>query len=141
MTGPGREERALSQLLKVARSKVEDLQSHLANLDAAMKSAESSLDWLAQAVRAEELSKTRAAGGAAEFARFLVGAEEKREALLSTRDTLAGEAEALRETLGEALIELHHLENLIEAKRRAARARGRSAEDARPAPQRQRRPA
>ena len=123
MRGPGREERAAALLFRTARARVGELQSRLADIEAAIVSTETSLDWLAEAVRAAEDARRGDAAVAAEFARFLEGAAEKRKALNATRDTLAGESLALRETLGEALSEMKKLEHLIEINRRAA-ARG-----------------
>ena len=54
MTENARGDRALDQLLRVARRRTEDLQARTADLEAARASTAASLDWLAQAVRTEE---------------------------------------------------------------------------------------
>ncbi len=127
MRGPGREERAAARLLRTARVRVGELQSRLADIEAAIAAADSSLDWLAEAVRAEEEMRRGDPFVAVEFARFLEGAAEKRKALNATRDTLAGESLAIREMLGEALSEMKKLEHLIAINRRAAARRERAA--------------
>jgi len=131
MRGTGREERAAALLLRTARSRVGELRSRLADIEAAALSAETALGWLAEAVAAEEGARPGAPAVAAEFARFLEGAAEKRKALSATRDTLAGESLAIREMLSEALSEMKKLERLLEINRRAAARRASPALDGR----------
>lgn len=131
MRGPGREERAAALLLKTARARAQELQSRLADIEAAIVSAETSLGWLAEAVAAEEEARSGAPAVAAEFARFIEGAAEKRRALSATRDTLAGESRAIGEMLGEACSEMKKLERLLEINRRAAARRASPALDGR----------
>lgn len=121
MTGPDREERSLALLLRAAKASVDDLQARLADLETARRSAEASLDWLAQAVGAEEAARGGDAAAVHDFARYLDGAAQKRAALTATRDTLAAEIENLRAPLLEAFAELKKFEHLIEITRRAAR--------------------
>jgi flagellar biosynthesis chaperone FliJ len=124
MKGTDREERALAQLLKVAKARGEDLQKHLAGLEAARAGAENSLHSLAEHVRTEE----RGAASTLDFGRFLKGAEEKRKALEATRSTLASEIASARETLLEAFAETKKLEHLLEITERAALVRERRAD-------------
>ncbi|MGE0409582.1 MAG: hypothetical protein AB7P23_10015 [Amphiplicatus sp.] len=131
MIGPGREEKALAQLVKIARTAIEERQARLAALEAARASASSALDFLNEAVSAEERARWREPAGALDFTRYLAGAEVKRRALVSTRDTLAAEAAAAREALAEAFAELKKLEHLIEINRRALAGRGQKADAAR----------
>lgn len=118
MNGPGHAEKTITQLVRVARANVEEIKARIADLEAAKGSAETSLDWFEQAIRAEETAKGEGGVVAAEFARFLEGAAEKRTALTSTRDTLIGEIETLRGMLGEAYAELKKLEHLVDISRR-----------------------
>ncbi|MEE2693058.1 MAG: hypothetical protein VX640_16130 [Pseudomonadota bacterium] len=120
MTGPGREERALAQLVRVARQKLEEQQTHLSDLEAAKASAETSLEWLAQAVRAEEAAAASRPQSLIDFRNYLEGANGKRLALEATRDRLAAEIIAVRDQVTEAFAETKKLEHLIEINRRAA---------------------
>lgn len=131
MTGPGREERALAQLLRVARQKLEEQQTHLADLDAAMRSAETSLDWLAQAVRAEEAAAASRPHATIDLMNYLAAAGAKRAALEATRDRLARESEAVRDVVREAFAEISKFEHLVEINRRAAARQAGKAEEAR----------
>lgn len=115
-----REERALSQLLKVARSRADDLRGHLANLEAAKLSAEASIASLAAAVSAEERGGAGGAAAVIDFGRFLQGAEEKRRALEKTRETLKAQIASVRADLHDAFAEIKKLEHVTETGRRAA---------------------
>lgn len=130
MRGPDREGRALAQLLRTAKVRVEELQTRLADLQAARQSAEASLDWLAQAVGAEEAIRGDDAAALHDFARYLDGAGQKRAALTATRDTLAAEIETLRAPLREAVTELKKFEHLLEINRRSAHRNAQKAEAA-----------
>ncbi|MEX0644735.1 MAG: hypothetical protein WD076_05455 [Parvularculaceae bacterium] len=123
MKGPDREERALAQLVKVARAKIDELSARLADLETAKASAESSLDWLDQAVRTEEAAARRTAAAPLDFMRYLAGADAKRKSLQSTRDTLAEEIGSIREALNEAFAEAKKLEHLFSINRKGLAAR------------------
>lgn len=123
MKGPDREEKALNQLVKVAQAKIDELGARLLRLEAAKASAETSLEWLREAVRAEEAAARKSAAAPLDFMRYLAGAEEKRKALRSTRDTLAGEIGPVREALNEAFAEAKKLEHLISINRKSLAAR------------------
>lgn len=118
MKGPDREERALAGLLRAARVRAGEMRAHLANLEAARASAESSLDWLAQAVRAEEAAAERTSAEPGALARYLEGAGEKQRALQSTRDMLSAEIEPARAALAEAETEIEKLDRLLSVSRR-----------------------
>jgi hypothetical protein len=120
MRGPGREEKAAAALLRIARARAVELQSRLTDVEAAIKSAETSLTWLAEAVEAEKASRSGDPKVAVEFARFLGGAAEKRTSLESTRATLSEEKRAVEAMLGEARAEMAKLDRLIAVSRRAA---------------------
>lgn len=124
MKGPDRAEKTLSLLVRAARAQIAEVKARIADLEAAKASAENSLDWLAQAMRAEEAARDEGRIVASEFARYLEGALEKKAALESTCATLAAELDAMRPTLAEAYAELKKLEHLIEVNRRAAARRG-----------------
>lgn len=127
MNGPGREEKALAQLVRLARQTLEERQAHLADLETARSSAETSLDWLAQSIRAEEAGATRPQS-IVDFRRFLEGATEKRRTLEATRDRLGLEIETVREHTREAFAEMKKLEHLIDINRRAGARRDAKAE-------------
>lgn len=120
MRGPGRQEKAAAQLLKTARARIEELQSHLADIESAKASAEASLNWLEEARRAEATSHFPDTTATAELRRFVEGADEKREALKSTYDTLAAESLSVQQFLRDANVEIAKLETLIEVSRRTA---------------------
>lgn len=120
MRGPGREEKAAAALLRIARVRAVELQSRLNDVEAAIKSAETSLAWLAEAVEAEKGERAGDPKVAVEFARFLGGAAEKRKSLESTRATLGEEKLAVEAMLGEARAEIAKLDHLIAVSRRAA---------------------
>lgn len=107
-----REELAIARLLKAAHARAGELNARVADAEAARASAQSSIDWLLQAVRAEEIHCGSSPQALADFARYLEGAEEKRRTLLSTRDRLSDEIRAIQETLSEAAIEVRKLEHL-----------------------------
>ena len=130
MTGPDREEKALSQLVKVANAKIDELRARLSDLEAAKASAATSLDWLDQAVRAEETAARKSPAAPLDFMRYLAGAEEKRKALKSTLDTLAAEVAAVRDVLNEAFAEAKKLEHLIAINRRGLAERAQKSEAA-----------
>lgn len=119
MTGPGREERALAQLIRIARQKLEEQQTLLSDLEAAKASAETSLEWLAQAVRVEEAAALSRPQATADFKNFLEGANGKRQALHATRARLETEIAIVRDAVSEAFAETAKLEHLIEINRRA----------------------
>lgn len=131
MRGPGREERSAVKLLKTARARLEELEARLEDAQAAKNSSETSLDWLRQAVRAEREARDGDPAVSREFARFLEGAEEKRKALESTRDTLASEIKTIEAMLGEARAEIDKLKTLIDVSRRARARREQEAADIR----------
>ena len=118
MTGPGREERALAQLVKVARQKLEEQQTLLADLEAAKASAETSLEWLAQAVRVEEEAALARPQTTVELKNYLEGANGKRLALQATRARLEAEIVLVRDAVTDAFAETAKLEHLIEINRR-----------------------
>lgn len=120
MNGPGREEKALTQLVRVARQKLDEQRALLADLEAAKASADASLDWLTQAVRAEESAVMTRPQGVIELKRYLEGADEKRRALEATRDRLLDEIASARDLLQDGLADMKKLEHLIEIGRRAA---------------------
>lgn len=115
-----RDERALAQLLKIARSRADELRAHLANLDSAKAAAESSIALLAEAVGAEERALGPGAAPLADFGRFLEGSVQKRRALEATRGTLIAQIDSARNDLQEAFAETKKLEHLTETGRRAA---------------------
>lgn len=131
MTGPGREERALAQLLRVARQKLEEQQTRLADLGAAMRSAETSLDWLAQAVRAEETAAAGRPHATVDLMNYLAAAGAKRAALEATRERLARESGIVREMVRDAFAEISKLEHLVAINRRAAARQAGKAEETR----------
>lgn len=107
MNGPGREEKTLSRLVRIARARVAERRTHLESIEAAKAAAEAGLARL-----------DVADAGAALFDPLLSGAEKKRRALQATRDQLAVEITRARQELEEARSELAKLERLIEANRR-----------------------
>ncbi len=119
MRGPGRDEKAILKLARIARARVDEAQAHLADLEAARVSAETSIDWLSRAVGAEEAGVAASPAAMADLARFLEGADLKKKALAATRDRLAGEIVGARDALSDAFGELKKLEHLVEIKRRA----------------------
>lgn len=119
MDGPGREEIELSRLLRAAAAAADELETRLRDLRTAHSSAVTSLDWLAQAVRAEEEAQKFGAEGLAHFNGFLEGADKKRAALSATRDMLAAEIEDLRAAFAEATAERKKFERLLKNSRRA----------------------
>ena len=129
MNGPGREEKTMAQLIRIAKVRADDLQSHLTNLETASASAEASLDWLAKAVRTEENARS-AAASVVDLARYLEGAARKRKALEATRDRLAAEAVLVRELLRDAYGELKKFEHLIDINRRAVAKRTQKSDEA-----------
>lgn len=120
MRGPGREEKAAAALLRIARVRAVELQTRLNDVETAIKSAETSLAWLAEAVDAEQGKPGGDPKVAVEFARFLGGAAEKRKSLESTRVTLGEEKQSIEALLGEARAEIAKLDHLIAVSRRAA---------------------
>lgn len=120
MRGPGREEKAAAALLRIARVRAVELQTRLNDVETAIKSAETSLVWLAEAVEAEREGPNGDPKVAVEFARFLGGAAEKRKSLESTRVTLSDEKRSIEALLGEARAEIAKLDHLIAVSRRAA---------------------
>lgn len=120
MKGPSREEKSLAQLARLARTRAEELQSHVADLEAARASADTALDWLAQAMRAEDEAERASAAAMRDFTRYLEGSDLKRTALEATREKLASEITASRQSLSEAYAELKKLEHLLEMRRRAS---------------------
>ncbi|GAB4523277.1 MAG: hypothetical protein Kow00133_11170 [Amphiplicatus sp.] len=109
MTGPGREEKTLSRLVRIARARLAERRTHLESIEAAKAAAEAGLARLAAAD-----------ADAALFDPLLSGAAEKRRALEATRDQLAVEIARARQELDAAQNELAKLERLIEANRRLA---------------------
>lgn len=107
-----REEKAVSQLLRVASLRADELKARLADAETARASAQSSIDWLVQAVRAEEMNSSATPGALADFQRYLAGAEEKRKTLHATCVRLGVEIETMRADLAEAAVEVRKLEHL-----------------------------
>ncbi|MBB5519243.1 hypothetical protein [Amphiplicatus metriothermophilus] len=107
MNGPGREERTLARLVRVARARLAERGAHLESIKAAKAAAEAGLARLAAADPEAAL-----------FDPLLGGAAEKRRALEATRDQLAAEITRARKELDDAQDELAKLERLIEANRR-----------------------
>lgn len=117
---PSREERTLAQLLKIARSRADELRGRVAGLEAAKAQAETSIETLAGAIAAEERGVRSGAVAPIDFGRYLNGAEQKRRALEATRGTLAAQIGAVRSELEDAFAEMKKLEHLAETGRRAA---------------------
>lgn len=111
-----RDQQAIARLLNVAQARAAELKCRLADAEAAHASAQSSIDWLLQAVRTEEMNCGASAGAIADFSRYLEGAEQKRRALLATRDRLAADIDGMRASLAEAAIETRKLDHLASLK-------------------------
>jgi len=106
----------LSKLLRMAKQKTEEIAAHIADLEAAKASALTSLDWLEQAVRAEERQDHV---NLVDLARYMEGATRKRATLAQTQKTLELEIESTKINLSSAFSEMKKLEHLLGAARRA----------------------
>lgn len=115
-----REEKALAQLLRLAAGRADELRRHLADLEAARRSAEASIEWLARAVGAEETARDASLPAIIDFQRFLEGADMKRKSLEATRDGLTGEIAKIAPLIAEAALEIRKLEHLLAMKADAA---------------------
>jgi len=129
-----REDRALAQLLRVARLRTDELGVQLAQLHEAKRAAETSIEWLDRAVAAEERGGGADPEALRQFQRYLDGAELKRRALAGTRDRLGSEIETISASLAEAAIEVRKFERLLglraeAAARDAARAEAAAADE------------
>jgi flagellar export protein FliJ len=120
MTAARRERRAIEQLLRLAKLRADELKAHLGDVEAAKRSSEASLGWLAEAVRVEEAGTAGSLAAHVDFQRFLEGADVKRKALEATRDRLADEIQSVSAALAEATVEVKKLEHLLEVKAAAA---------------------
>ncbi len=123
-----REEKAINQLIRVARARADEVQARLAGLETAKASAERSIALLVEAVAAEERNAGAGAPAMLDFARYLRGAEEKRRSLEDTRKTLSSQIVALQTDLHDAFAELKKLEHLLEMSERSAAARAQQKE-------------
>lgn len=105
---------ALAKLLKLARQKEEECAAHVSDLEVAKASTLSSLDWLAQAIGAEQELVNSDRHNVLDFQNYLNGANQKREALNATLEKLDEELTGARDRLREALAERRKLQHLIE---------------------------
>ncbi|HXI87171.1 MAG TPA: hypothetical protein VNH64_06905 [Parvularculaceae bacterium] len=121
MIGPSRAERAIAQLLKAARSNVAVLEAHLGALEEAQRSAARTLEWLAEAKRAQDAAQAAGLSPNRDFAGYLEGAADKRAVLTSTQATLSAEIVGVRDTLAKGRAEIDNLRRLLEGGRRSAR--------------------
>jgi flagellar export protein FliJ len=106
--------KALEKMLELSRFQTNECASRVADLEAALASANASLDWLQQAVRSEQVSLGGSTQGVLDLKRFLSGSEQKRLSLEATRDTLAVQIDESRKALSEALTEQKKFEHLLE---------------------------
>lgn len=115
-----REEKALRQLLRVARLRAEEIGVQLMQLQEAERAAENAIAQLSRAVAAEEGIVGADPQALHHFQRYLAGADLKRQSLAATRDRLAGEIATLSATLAEAAIETKKFERLLGMRAQAA---------------------
>lgn len=125
-----REDRALAQLLRVAKLRAEEFGARRAHLEEARRAAENSIEWLNRAVAAEERGGGADPEALRQFQRYLAGAEMKRRTLAETRDRLSAEIAAISGALAEAALEVKKFEHLIGMRADAAARTARKQEDA-----------
>lgn len=132
---PSREEKALSNLLRLAKLRADAVSARLAAASEAREAADNSIAWIDKAVAAEERAGAASSEAFLQFQRYLEGAELKRRTLAETRDRLAREIDRLREALAEAAVETRKFEHLLAVRaeaegRRRARLENLSADEA-----------
>ncbi|MEL6360108.1 MAG: flagellar FliJ family protein [Pseudomonadota bacterium] len=113
---------SLTKLLTLASQREREQVAHIADLETAVASTQSSIEWLDQAVRTEQ-EAAQSAGDAARqgLAAYLRGADEKRLALHATRDRLGVELSTARDDLAALQIERKKFERLVEIANATAR--------------------
>ncbi len=114
-----KDNRALSKLLAVARTKAEDVARTIADLEAGLASVAASMHSLDRAANHEQSIDLSQMPAAFDAGRFLEGMAARRSALEATAATLQSEIAAAKDQLGELFAETKKLEHLIAVSRRA----------------------
>ncbi|MEZ5897543.1 MAG: hypothetical protein R3C40_09300 [Parvularculaceae bacterium] len=123
MRGDPKDNRALSKLLGVARTKAEDVARTVADLEAGLASAVASLNSLDRAAAHEQSMDLSQLPAAFDAGRYLDGVAARRSAMEATAATLRGEIAAAKDQLGDLFAETKKLEHLIAVTRRAEKRR------------------
>lgn len=131
MSKRAREVETFEKLVKVARAQADDIRATLADIETARASAQTSLDWLAQSVRQEEIrAADLGADGPAAFARFLAATRQRRTNIEASIEQLRAREEDARTALQDAYGEVKKLEVLAERRRLKIARDDRKAEEA-----------
>lgn len=131
MSKQTRDRDTFEKLVKVAKAQAEDMRAVLADIETARASAETSLDWLEQSVRQEELrAADMGPAGPAAFARFLDAARRRRANIEASIEQFRAKEEDARIALQEAFGEVRKLEIIAERRQVKAAKDDRKAEDA-----------
>ena len=116
-----REEKNLEKLLKVAAATSDERRRHVANLEAALASAQTSRDWLKQTASAESNAVLSAENpNLYSLQSYMGGVEEKSRALDATCERLTREIDDARAELADAFREVKKIEHLLEVRRKTA---------------------
>jgi len=104
---------ALATLARVARRKAEEIERALAALEERRAIVERRVDAHDRTVAGEQATAAGSVDAAIAFGAYAQLALAQRRGMASERDVIANEANALRDALREAFIELKKIETLI----------------------------